>query len=713
MKRTFLLLLFLVVLTAATLVRADFLDARVGKSFTDTTGQGSSYPYSASDSKGPLGLCITGGWALKYGWTFRITQGAGNAYSSGTTSHSASLTGLGSGSDTLDADAEVAPGSPFSVWNAFASGTLLAPTSTTASDSVTASVTVTAFRCTAYFEAVTRIEYNPTTGCGGGSPPSPPPNPPSPPPTTYTLTVEAKVVNFTLPQGTTVSGSLQVSGSPVSGTLSFSGTSLQASRSATANSGTSYSETVPQSLLLALTASRTAISVSGYADAYSAVYYSSDYYTGKFNVSGSWSIAYQGGAVRVWLDACTQGGACRNLYYSGYIYGGGGSFTVRNVQLSGERLRLTIGYGYSTYVTASVTLSNSSTKTFYFAYWDTPSGKVYSSTVSGSLVSSLRLTATYSPSGGINTALVLLPGMDFLPHNTTHFIPLMPGVYTVETNATVILLDASTTRIYSVKGVNATVKVLSAFGEAAKVGTTRKSSRLPAATLPIVLIGNQSFYLFSLTAPETPNTTVYLKVNNSIYIYRVVAPRIEVTGIDYGWDAVRIHFSAYPSWENYNITALLDGKELSSATASAGVLEVRYEELQGVTNPRTIELAPSWGGRLEIPGEKPKLLLLPVAVELSFHNGSSGLVLTASEPQVLGVNATLRQALIAVNETPNMGDLCIRLVNAGKQAVWQVCVPYPYVAEVPYPDTSGHFLEVVYVPAPTRRVIIFPWWERL
>ncbi|UNQ72705.1 hypothetical protein [Infirmifilum sp. NZ] len=536
----------------------------------------------------------------------------------------------------------------------------------------------------------------------------------SPPPTTYTLTVAAMIVNFTLPQGAAVSGSLQVSGSPVLGTLTFSGTSLQASKSATASSGTSYSETVPQSLVLTLTTSGTAISVSNkYADAYSAVYYSSDYYTGKFNVSGSWSITYRGGAVRVWLDACTQGGSCRNLYYSGFVYSGSGSFTVRNARLSNERLRLTIGYGYSAYVTASVTLSNSSTKTFYFAYWDTPSGKVYSSTVSGSLISSLRLTAIYSPSGSINAALALLPGMDFLPHNTTHFIPLMPGIYTVETNATVILLDASATRIYSVKGLNATVKVLSAFGETAKVGTTRKASRLPAATLPIVLIGNQTFYLFSLTAPETPNLTIYLKVNNSIYIYRVIAPRIEITEIDYGWDAVRIHFNAYPSWENYNITALLDGKELSSATASAGVLEVRFEELQDVTTPRSIELAPSWGGRLEIPGERLKLLLLPVAVELSFRSGGSGLVLTASEPRVLGVNTTLRQELIAVNETPNMGNLCIKLVNASNQAAWQVCVPYPYVAEVPYPDTSGHFLEVVYVPAPTKRVIVFPWWERL
>ncbi|WP_460025295.1 hypothetical protein [Infirmifilum sp. SLHALR2] len=536
----------------------------------------------------------------------------------------------------------------------------------------------------------------------------------SPSPVTYTLTVAAKVVNFTLPQSTSVSGSLQVSGSPVSGSLTFSGTYLQASKSATANSGTSYSESLPQTLTLVLTTSRAAISVSNkYADAYSAVYYSSDYYTGKFNVSGSWSITYQGGAVRVWLDACTQGGSCRNLYYSGPVYGGSGSFTVANARLSNERLRLTIGYGYSTYVTASVTLSNSSTKTLYFAYWDTPSGKVYRTTVTGTLTANTQLTAVYSPSGGINAALVLLPGMDFLPYNTTHFIPLLPGVYTVETNATVILLDASATRIFSVKGMNATVKVLSTFGEPAKVGTTTKASRLPATTLPIVLIGNQTFYLFSLTAPETPNSTIYLKVNSSIYIYRVVAPRIEVTEIDYGWDAVRIHFNAYPSWKNYNVTAIIDGKELSSATASTGVLEVRYEELQGVTTPRSIELAPSWGGRLEIPGEKPKLLLLPVVVELSFHNGSSGLVLTASEPRVLGANATLRQELIAVNETPNMGNLCIKLVNASNQAVWQVCVPYPYVAEVPYPDTSGHFLEVVYVPAPTRRVIVFPWWERL
>jgi len=529
-----------------------------------------------------------------------------------------------------------------------------------------------------------------------------------------TLNVTAEVANFTLPQSTTVSGILQVSGSPVSGILAFFGTSLRSSTlSAKAGLRSVYSESVPQFLVLTLTTDRVALLGSTMFPTTSETFYSAGNYTGTFNISISLTLVPPVSGT-VSLDACTQGSSCRSLY-SGSVPTQPGSLepTVKNTQLSNERLKLSINLSSPSFITASVTLSNSSQKTFYFAYWDTPSGKVYSTTVSGSLVSSLRLTATYLPSSGINAALVLLPGMDFLPHNTTHFIPLMPGVYTVETNATVILLDASATRIYSVEGLNATVKVLSTFGEPAKVGTTRKSSRLPATTLPIVLIGNQTFYLFSLTAPETPNSTIYLKVNNSIYIYRVVAPRIEVTEIDYGWDAVRIHFNAYPSWGNYNITALLDGKELSSATASAGVLEVRYEELQGVTTPRTIELAPSWGGRLEIPGERPKLLLLPVAVELSFHNGSGRLVLTASEPRVLGVNATLRQELIAVNETPNMGKLCIKLVNASNQAVWQVCVPYPYVAEVPYPDTSGHFLEVVYVPAPTKRVIVFPWWERL
>jgi len=104
MKRTFLLLLFLVVLTVATLVRADFLDAHAGKSFTDTTDQGSSYPYSASDSKGPVSLCVTGGWALKYGRMLAVTQDAGTACSSGMMSHAAPLSVLGSGSMTLNAD---------------------------------------------------------------------------------------------------------------------------------------------------------------------------------------------------------------------------------------------------------------------------------------------------------------------------------------------------------------------------------------------------------------------------------------------------------------------------------------------------------------------------------------------------------------------------------------------------------------------------------
>jgi len=101
--RALLLTLLVVSLLAIVSVRADRLDAAVWGSVTDTQGWGNTGTVSGSDSKGPLGLCITGGWALKYGWTFRITQGGGSAISVGTTSHSASLTGLGSGSDTLDA----------------------------------------------------------------------------------------------------------------------------------------------------------------------------------------------------------------------------------------------------------------------------------------------------------------------------------------------------------------------------------------------------------------------------------------------------------------------------------------------------------------------------------------------------------------------------------------------------------------------------------
>jgi len=102
--RVLLLALLVASLLVIVSVRADNLDARKGGSVADLGGNGKSSQITGSDSKGPVSLCITGGWALKYGWTLAVTQGGGSAYSYGTTSHSASLTGLGSGSDTLDVD---------------------------------------------------------------------------------------------------------------------------------------------------------------------------------------------------------------------------------------------------------------------------------------------------------------------------------------------------------------------------------------------------------------------------------------------------------------------------------------------------------------------------------------------------------------------------------------------------------------------------------
>jgi len=102
--RVLLLVLLVASLLVIVSVRADNLDARKDGSVADDKGTGRSKQITGSDSKGPVNLCITGSWALDYGWTLAVTQGGGSAYSYGTTSHSASLTGLGSGSDTLDVD---------------------------------------------------------------------------------------------------------------------------------------------------------------------------------------------------------------------------------------------------------------------------------------------------------------------------------------------------------------------------------------------------------------------------------------------------------------------------------------------------------------------------------------------------------------------------------------------------------------------------------
>jgi len=102
--RILLLTLLVASLLVIVSVRADTLEAYKDGQVADTTNTGTTGTVSGSDSKGPVNLCITGDWSLDYGWTLAVTQGGGNAYSYGTTSHSASLTGLGSGSDTLDVD---------------------------------------------------------------------------------------------------------------------------------------------------------------------------------------------------------------------------------------------------------------------------------------------------------------------------------------------------------------------------------------------------------------------------------------------------------------------------------------------------------------------------------------------------------------------------------------------------------------------------------
>jgi len=159
-------------LLVAVAIKADTLDARVSGIVTDDSGTGRTGQVTGSDSRGPVSLCITGRWELKGMWTLAVVQGVGTASALGRTDHSASLSGLGSGGGSLEAAvAYVGPGSPASELEYFGSGTLSAPTSTSASAYVRADVTITVFRCAAELMALTSAECNPASGCGGGSPP--------------------------------------------------------------------------------------------------------------------------------------------------------------------------------------------------------------------------------------------------------------------------------------------------------------------------------------------------------------------------------------------------------------------------------------------------------------------------------------------------------------------------------------------------------------
>ncbi len=547
------------------------------------------------------------------------------------------------------------------------------------------------------------------------SSPSPPPGSPSNLPA-YTLSVKAWVAN-----ASSVAGRLSISGT-VAGVLSMPPNPtdpLQRSLSA----GSSYSVTAPQNFTAYLVTSEFAVSSSWSGG--SGDYMSQKSYTGTYNVTYEWSfkeeVQYQ-----VWLYAC-KGGNCRQLYYV-YGAGRGGRATLKNVVLDGERLRAVAKGWYidwyfdpvsGLWVTRevfiggslSVTVWNSTPATAYFRYWQTPSGRVYSATITGTLGSDTQLIAVYSLSNRAQE-LLLLPGMDFQPSNGTHFLPITPGTYIIDTNATVILLDLNKTKLHAIKGIKTVMKVHSPYGRLAKVGLRFGEARRASQSLPVVVLDNKEYYLFSLIAPDQANTTVYLRLNTTTLLYKVVSPRVEVVGIEYTEDRARIIFHAWPSWDNYNVSVILGERLLSSSPASTGVLEIEYEKLQNVTHPIEVELRASWGGLLKALGKTLKLWLVPVAPRLSFQAGEKAITLSASEPFVLGEDTPLRQKLTALNEAYTPGRLCLR-VTSHDLTLWKACSAYPYRLEVPYCSARSCTLEVAYVPAGTKGVIVVPWIEKL
>ncbi|QOJ79681.1 hypothetical protein IG193_04300 [Infirmifilum lucidum] len=675
---------------------ADMREARAWDQKTNTRNTPTSTKLEGSDSKS-YSLCIVGVWELTAGWTAVAQPAGGEATLLGGTGHRGLL--LGSAySKNVDVNAVVGywPYSPIE----FAGGALQSPAATTVDLAVSFSVNATLRGgTTVRFEAITRLEYNSSTACYS-SPPPPPPRP------SYMLSVKAWVAS-----ATGVSGSLQVSGT-VSGTLAFPPNPtgpLQKSL----QSGSGYSVTAPQSFPVKLDWSALAVSCSwGYTQGdgwVSRTCTSQQIYTGTYNLTVEYSFT---GGTRFYFEVDAVGPrGTRTLYFSQVP--SWGTITLRNIALNGEKVSVTayanVYFDRVNYVRA--TLSNSTPVTAYFQYWQAPWGRVYSTTVTGTLSSNTELVAVYLLSNRVQEPL-LLPGMDFQPSNGTHFIPIAPGIYAVETNATVILLDLNRTRLHAVRGIKATMRVYSPYGELAKVGSRCREVRGASQSLPVVVLDNKEYYLFSLVAPDQANVTVYLKLNDTTLFYRVISPRVEVRRIEYTEDGARIIFYAWPLWDNYNVSVVLGGRLLSSSKASSGILEVKYEKLQDVMYPVEVELRASWGGQLRALGKTIKLLVVPVALRLDFHAGERSIILSASEPLVLGENASLWQKLAMLNETYTPGWLCLRVASNGL-ALWKACSTYPYHLEIPYCSAGVCTLEAIYVPTATQGVIVIPWIEKL
>ncbi|MEZ0345526.1 MAG: hypothetical protein ABWK01_03165 [Infirmifilum sp.] len=531
---------------------------------------------------------------------------------------------------------------------------------------------------------------------------------------TFTITLGAMILANT---NCSVYGIVKLTGSPgqLGAQLSFSGPPSTNVFTVQLAENTIFSINAPATITLTVVASDQPInclwSYFNASNSSSATCSSKTYYTGVYNLTLQYSFT---GSPQYLLQvfAVTPAGVKRTIFSSQVP--ASGSVAVKNIELYNERIEVTAyaqkGFGASNYV--KVTLSAAWTATGYFIYWLVNGAKVLSATLSGSLNTNLQISAVYSLRGNNSTAYIL-PGMDFLPTNGTHFQQIKPGVYSIVTNASVVAVDPSSNRLIIFNGVNGTLLVGNPFGETVAIGSKSNKIRTPSPSLPQLLINNTRYYLLSIAAPDAPNITVFLKLNSSFFFARTIVPKIRILSIQYSKTSLSIRFNTNLNWENYNVTAQA-GHVIASVPASQGLLVIDYSRLQNITRLSSIEIFATWGGMLIIPETRLELPVVPVTFTLIFNQSGTNIKLYAEGPLVLGENLTLSKILASLNETSCLGSLYIRVLSRKNlSTLWETIVPYPFQAEIPFFNPVSQMIEVVYIPCQTSKVVLVPWIERL
>ncbi len=324
--------------------------------------------------------------------------------------------------------------------------------------------------------------------------------------------------------------------------------------------------------------------------------------------------------------------------------------------------------------------------------------------------------------------LTLLPYMDFLPSNGTHWLPIYPGTYSFETNATVVLYSMDWNRTYWLDGARGTLFVSQRYGlpgprpvgQPTGVTYTVTPGRGASQPLPILQLPNGSkYYLFSISAPETVNVTVYLKLNGTTYTYKVVPAMINILKIVYTDTAAWIYFNASPYWSTYNVTALLGGKYIASVVATQGYIGLGYALFQDLTKPAVLELRPNWGQFMEPLGKSVYLTVLPVANSLWFTDVGGGYRISVGEPIAIGLEKPLKDVLPRYGEAYVPGKLRIEVWKFDGQRwsrIWSADAPAPGEGFMPGyvwdPNSCVLYAWYVYT-SETKNVLIVPWVQKL